>query len=67
MHGNIVAEIQVLNRVSGHEVRIERDEKVGPKENGVSIKKKRVAEEANLLLDVVEKIGNFVLFMSTMM
>ena len=54
MNGNIVAEIQVLNRVSGHERRKERVEKVGPKENDVLIK--RVTEEANLLPDVEEKL-----------
>ena len=66
MNGNVVAEIKVLNRVSGHEMRTEKVEKVGPKEeNGVYIRK--VTDEANLLPDVVEKPGNFVLFMSTMM
>ena len=57
MNGNVVAEIKVLNRVSGHEMRTEQVEKVGPKEeNGVFIKK--VTEEANLLPDVEEKLGN---------
>ena len=41
-------------------------EKVGHKEeHGVYIRK--VTEEANLLPDVEDKLGNFVLFMSTMM
>ena len=56
MHGNIVSETQALNRVSGHEMRIERDEKVGPKENGVFIT--RVTQEANLSPYVEEKLGN---------
>ena len=64
MNGNVVANILVLNRVRGLEMRIERVEKVGPKENGVFIKK--VTEEANLLPDVEEKLGTSVLFMSTM-
>ena len=64
MNGNVVAEIQVLNRASGHEMRTERVEKVGPKENGVFIKK--VTEEANLLPDVDDNFGNSALFMSTM-
>jgi hypothetical protein len=65
MNGNVVTEINVLNRVSGHETRTEKVEKVDHKEeNGVYIRK--VTEEANLLLDVEEKLGNVVLFMSTM-
>ena len=31
MNGNVVADIQVLNRVSGHEMRTEKVEKVGPR------------------------------------
>ena len=65
MNGNVVAELKVLNRVSGHETRTEKVEKVGPKEERcVYIRK--VTEEENLLPDVEEKLGNFVLFMSTM-
>ena len=64
MSGRLVAETQVWNRVSGHETRIERDEKVVPKENGVFIKKGD--EAANLLPDVEEKLGKLVLFMSIM-
>ena len=64
MNGNVVAEIQVLNRVSGHEMRIKRVEKVGLKEDGAFIKK--VTEEANLLPDVEDKLGKSVLFMSTL-
>ena len=57
MNGNVVAELKVLNRVSGHETRTEKVEKVGHKEeNGVYIRK--VTEEANLLPDVEEKLGN---------
>ncbi len=62
---NVVAELKVLNRVSGHEKKTEKVERVDHKEeNGVYIRK--VTEEANLLLDVEEKLGNFVLLMSTM-
>ena len=64
MNGRIVAETQVLNRVSGHETRIERDEKVVPKENGVFIKKGD--EAAKQLPYVEEKLGKSVLFMSIM-
>jgi hypothetical protein len=57
-NGNVVAELKVLNRVSGQETRTEKVEKVGHKEdNGVYIK--RVTEEANLLPDVEEKLGFF--------
>ena len=59
MNGNIVAETQAQNSVSGHETRIERDEKVVPKENGVFVKKGD--EAANLLPDVEEKLGKSVL------
>jgi hypothetical protein len=46
-------------------MRTEKVEKVGPnEENGVFTK--RVTEEANLLPDVEEKLGQSVLFMSTM-
>ena len=65
MNGRLVAETHVQNRVSGHETRIERDEKVVPMENGVFIKKGD--EAANQLPDVEEKLGNSVLCMSTMM
>ena len=41
--------------MSGHETRIEKDEKVGPKENGVFIKKGD--EAANQLPDVEENLG----------
>ena len=51
--------------MSGHETRIERDEMVDPKENGVFIK--REDEAANQLPDVEENLGKSVLFMSTMM
>ena len=64
MNGNVVARILVLNRVSGLEMRTEKVETVGPKESGVFIKK--VTEEANLLPDVEEKLGQSVLFMSIM-
>jgi hypothetical protein len=65
MNGNVVAELKVLNRVSGHERRTEKVEKVGPKEeNGAYIRK--VTEEANLLPDVEEKLGKSVLFMWVM-
>ena len=65
MNGNVVAELKVLNRVSGQEMRTEKVAKVGHKEeNGVYIRK--VTEEANLLPDVEENLGNFVLFMSIM-
>ena len=65
LSGRLVAETQVQNRVSGHEMRIERDEKVVQKENGAFIRKGD--EAANLLPDVEEKLGKSVLFMSTMM
>ena len=64
MNGNIVAETLVQNRVSGHETRTERDEKVVPKENGVFIKEGD--EAANLLPDVEDKLGNSVLFITKM-
>jgi hypothetical protein len=38
MSGKVVAETWVQNRVSGHEMRIERDEKVVPKEKCVFVK-----------------------------
>ena len=62
MNWRIVAETQVQNRVSGHETRIERDEKVGPKDNCVFIKKGD--EAANHLPDVEEKFGKSVLLIS---
>ena len=56
----------ILNRVSGQATKTEKVAKVGHnEENGVYTSK--VTEEANLLPDVVEKLGQFVLFMSTMM
>ena len=65
MNGNVVAELKALNRVSGLETRTEKVEKVGPKEeNCVYIRK--FTEEANLLLDVEEKLRIFVLSMSIM-
>ena len=65
LSGRPVVDTQVQNRVSGHETRIERDEKVVRKGNGACIK--RGDEAANLLPDVEEKIGKSVLFMFTMM
>ena len=64
MSGKVVAETWVQNRVSGHERRIERDEKVVQKETGAFIRKGD--EAANLLPGVEEKLGKSVLFMSTM-
>ena len=64
MNGKLVAEKLVQNRVSGHEMSIERDEKVVQKESGAFIRKGD--EAANLLQDVEEKIVKSVLFMSTM-
>ena len=64
MSGKVVAETWVQNRVSGHEMRIEKDEKVAQKENGEFIRKGD--EAANLLPGVEEKLGKSVLFMSTM-
>ena len=58
MNARIVAETQVQNRVSGHKTRIERDENVVPKQNGVFIKKGD--EAANQLLEVEEKLGQLV-------
>ncbi len=59
-NGNVVAELKVLNRVSGHETRTEKVEKVGPKEeNCVYIRK--VTEEANLLPDVESEAWTFCL------
>ena len=56
-NGNVVAELKVLNRVSGQETKTEKVAKVGHKEeNGVYTRK--VTEEENLLPDVVEKPGN---------
>ena len=64
MNGKLVAETWVQNRVSGHEVRIDKDKKVVHKENGAFIKKGD--ETANLLPSVEEKLGKSVLFVSTM-
>ena len=41
LSGRLVTETKVQNRVSGHEMRIERDENVAHKENGAFIKKWR--------------------------
>ena len=65
MNGNVVAELKVLNRVSGQETKTEKVAKVGHKEeNRVYIRK--ATEEANLLPHVEEKLGKSLLFMSTM-
>ena len=64
LSGRLVAEILMQNRVSGHEMRIERDKKVVQKENGAFIKKGD--EAANLLPDVEDKLRKSVSFMPTM-
>ena len=64
MRGKVVAETWVQNRVSGHETRIEKGERVVQNENGACIKKGD--EAANLLPGVEEKLGTSALFMSTM-
>ena len=56
MNGNVVAKILVLNRVSGHEKKAEKGEKVVQKGNGVLTNKED--EAANLLPYVEEKLGN---------
>ena len=66
MNWNVVAEIKVLNRVSGHEMRTDKIEK-GGSQGGNCVFIKKVTEEANLLPAVEEKLGKSVLFMSTML
>ena len=63
MRGKVVAEARVQNRVSGHENKTEKGERVVQKENGAFTKKED--EAANLSPDVAERIGNFVLFTFT--